>query len=153
MLKNSLGILLLKEFSSQGENWLWENTFFLLLQCLKSSFTLTPTITPTSYPNKIYKNCCTPGKKKFLSLWNIQLTIPKYLRGVPWHLPCSKKSNWTYSENYGRVRGLDPNFKQWKRLLWYKEFMRKIVFLLLHHQSNQRSSGRWDRRIRGKPVD
>lgn len=29
----------------------------------KFSFTQTPTITPTSYPNKIYKNCCTPGKK------------------------------------------------------------------------------------------
>lgn len=38
-------------------------TLCVASKCLKSSFTRTPTITPTSYPNKIYKNCCTPGKK------------------------------------------------------------------------------------------
>lgn len=63
MLKNSLRILLQKQFLKSRRELTLGKYFLLLLQCLKSSFTQTPTITPTSYPNKIYKNCFTPGKK------------------------------------------------------------------------------------------
>lgn len=53
----------------------------------KSSFTQTPTITPTSYPNKIYKNCCTPGKKAVP--WHLKYSThySKIFKSKPWCLP------------------------------------------------------------------
>lgn len=125
MLKNSQGILLQKQFFKSKRELTSGKYILLLLQCLKS-FTQTPTITPTSYPNKIYKNCFTPGKKAVSRHLKYSTHYFKiFKRYITASCLVITKVTQSLMKIIGGGGG-EPNSKLWKVLLSYKGFTRKL---------------------------
>ena len=123
-LKNSQRILLQKQFFKSKREMTSGKYILLLLQCLKS-FTQTPTITPTSYPNKIYKNCFTAGKKTVSQHLKYSTHYFKiFKRCITASFLVITKVTQSLMKIIG-AGGEEPTSKLWKVLLSYKGFTRK----------------------------
>lgn len=127
-------------FSSQRENWHQENTFYCFSNAL-NLFT-NSTITPTSYPNKNYKNCFTPGKK-VVSQHLKYLT--HYFKIFKRYITASCLIITKVTQSLMKIIGgvlEGPNSKLWKVLLSYKGITRKLFSCF--------STMETDRGLRGK---